>query len=152
MGYTPLEGLVMGTRCGDIDPALPPYIMRKKKLDAHQAEVFLNKSCGLKGISGISNDMRILESRARAGNIRAKLAINVFAYRIRKYIGAYIAVMGGCDALVFTAGIGEHQKRVRKIILRGLFGHFKKAPRILVIPTNEELMIARQTYRLIRRK
>jgi acetate kinase len=151
MGYTPLEGVVMGTRCGDIDPALVPYIMHKKKLDAHQAESFLNKSCGLKGISGISNDMRTLSSRARAGSRRAKLAINVFVYRIRKYIGAYAAVMGGCDALVFTAGIGEHQAGIRNAVTRGLFSHFKKSPRILVIPTNEELMIARRTYQLIRR-
>jgi len=151
MGFTPLEGLIMGTRCGDVDPAVVPYIMRKKKLDAHHIENFLNKSCGLKGISGISNDMRLLEERSRAGNKRAKLAIEVFAYRIKKYIGAYVAVMAGCDALIFTAGIGEHQKRVRQDIVKGLFRHFKKAPKVLVIPTNEELMIARQTYQLIKR-
>ncbi|MCX5710415.1 MAG: acetate kinase, partial [Candidatus Omnitrophica bacterium] len=151
MGFTPLEGLIMGTRCGDVDPAVVPYIMRKKKLDAHHIESFLNKSCGLKGISGISNDMRLLEKRARAGNRRARLAIEVFAYRIKKYIGAYVVVMGGCDGLIFTAGIGEHQKGIREEIVKGLFRHFKKAPKVLVIPTNEELMIARQTYQLIKR-
>jgi acetate kinase len=150
MGFTPLEGLIMGTRCGDIDPALVTYIMRKKHLDTHQVDGLLNKSSGLKGISGISNDMRELEARAQRGNRRAKLAVDMFIYRIRKYIGAYLAVMGGCDSVVFTAGIGENQKRVREKICRGLFSHLKRPPRVLVIPTNEELMIARKTYNLVR--
>ncbi len=149
MGFTPLEGLVMGTRCGDIDPALVTYIMHKVKLDIRGVENLLNKSSGLRGISGISNDMRILEEKTRAGDQRAELAIKIFIYRIKKYIGAYTAVMSGCDAVVFTAGIGEHQKRVRQEICRGLFSYLKKAPKILVIPTNEELMIARQAYKLI---
>ncbi|MEW6100723.1 MAG: acetate kinase [Candidatus Omnitrophota bacterium] len=150
MGFTPLEGLIMGTRSGDIDPALVTYIMRKKKIDTSAMEEILNKESGLKGISGISNDMRVLEKKASKGDLRAKLAIDIFVYRIRKYIGAYCAIMGGCDALVFTAGIGENQKKVRERICRGLFGHLKFAPRVFVIPTDEELLIARKTYKLIK--
>jgi len=150
MGFTPLEGLVMGTRCGDMDPALVLHIMRKKKLDYRQVDELLNKSSGLKGISGISNDMRVLEKAARAGNRRAALAMEIFVYRIRKYIGAYSAAMSGCDVLVFTAGIGENQKGIRLNITKGLFSYFKKTPRVLVIPTNEELMIARQAYCLVK--
>jgi acetate kinase len=141
----------MGTRSGDIDPALVTFIMRKEKLNIAQIDNILNKSSGLMGISGISNDMRILESRAKMQDKRAKLAIDIFVYRIKKYIGAYVAVMNGCDALVFTAGIGENQKRIRDMIYKGIFLHFKNTPKILVIPTNEELMIARQTYHLIKR-
>lgn len=150
MGFTPLEGLVMGTRCGDIDPALVTYVMRKEKLDPHRVEEILNKESGLKGISGFSNDMRLLEARSRNGDARSKLAINVFIYRIRKYIGAYTAIMGGCDALVFTAGIGENQKEIRERICEGIFSHLKHKPRVLVVPTDEEYMIAHQAYRLIK--
>jgi acetate kinase len=149
MGFTPLEGLVMGTRCGDIDPALVTYLMRKKKFNIYQIDGILNKGSGLKGISGISNDMRILMDKAKRGNKLAKLAIKVFVYRIKKYIGSYTAIMGGCDVLVFTAGIGENQKRIREKICRGLFSHLKRKPSILVIPTDEELMIARQTYQVM---
>jgi len=151
MGFTPLEGLVMGTRCGDIDPALVTYIMRKKRLGTHSMDNLLNKASGLKGISGISNDMRVLEAGNKRGNKRVKLALDIFIYRIKKYIGAYTAVMSGCDALVFTAGIGEYQKRIREEICKGIFSHLNKPPKILVVPTDEELMIARQTYNLIRR-
>ncbi len=150
MGYTPLEGLVMGTRCGDVDPALITHIMHKKKLDTKEMDRILNKESGLKGISGISNDMRFLDAKASSGNKRAKLAVDIFVYRIRKYIGAYLAVLGRVDALVFTAGIGENQASIRENICRGLFNCLGKKPRILVIPTNEELMIARQTYKLIK--
>ena len=150
MGFTPLEGLVMGTRCGDIDPALASYIMRKKSLDANGIDDLLNKDSGLKGISGISNDMRILEAKARKGSARAKLAIDIFVYRIKKYIGAYASIMNGCDAIVFTAGIGENQAGIRSRVCGGMFRCLKKKPRIMVVPTNEELMIARQTNRLIR--
>ncbi len=149
MGFTPLEGLVMGTRCGDVDPALVTHIMRKEKIDAQHMERILNKESGLKGISGISNDMRILEVKANAGNMRARLAIDIFVYRIRKYIGAYLLVLGKLDALVFTAGIGENQPSIRGNICRDLFRYLKIKPKIMVIPTNEELMIARQTYKLI---
>ncbi|MBU3958380.1 MAG: acetate kinase [Candidatus Omnitrophica bacterium] len=150
MGFTPLEGLVMGTRCGDIDPALVTYLMRKKRLNIYQMDDILNKGSGLKGVSGISNDMRILESKARRQDKRVKLAINVFVYRIKKYIGAYLAIMAGADALVFTGGIGENQKRIREKICQGLFSHLKKKPKVLVIPTDEEMMIARQTYKLVK--
>ena len=148
MGFTPLEGLIMGTRCGDIDPALVTYIMRKKKFNITQIDGILNKASGLRGISGVSNDMRILNKRSIAGDERSRLAIDIFIYRIRKYIGAYTAIMSGCDALVFTAGIGEHQKRIRDRICLDIFSFLKKKPKVLVIPTDEELMIALQTYRL----
>jgi acetate kinase len=149
MGFTPLEGLVMGTRCGDIDPALVTFIMRNKKIDARRMDEILNKESGLKGISGISNDMRELLRRARGGCKKAQLAVDIFVYRVKKYIGAYTAVMGGLDVLVFTAGIGEHAKLIRDKICRGSFVHLKKKPKIIVIPTNEELMIARKAYHLI---
>ena len=149
MGFTPLEGLVMGTRCGDVDPALITHIMHKLKLDTKKMDLILNKESGLRGISGLSNDMRILETKANAGNMRASLAIDIFVYRIRKYIGAYLAILGGLDALIFTAGIGEHQPNIRKKICNKLLNCLGKVPKIMVIPTNEELMIARQTYKLI---
>ncbi|MDD5129908.1 MAG: acetate kinase [Candidatus Omnitrophica bacterium] len=149
MGYTPLEGLVMGTRCGDVDPALITHIMHKKNLDTRQMDRILNKESGLKGISGISNDMRLLDEKAQAGNKRAKLALDIFVYRIRKYIGAYLAVLGRIDALIFTAGIGENKASIRESVCQDLFAYLKKPPKIMVIPTNEELMIARQTYKLI---
>lgn len=148
MGFTPLEGLVMGTRCGDIDPALVTHIMRKRRFNIRRMEQVLNRLSGLRGISGVSNDMRILKQKARQGNKRAILAINVFIYRIKKYIGAYTAIMGGCDAVIFTAGIGENADSIRDQICNGIFSHMKKKPKILVIPTNEELMIARQSYHL----
>lgn len=151
MGFTPLEGLVMGTRCGDIDPALVAYLMRKERLSPAGIEDMMNKKSGLKGISGISNDMRQLCARSLRGNKRAKLAISIFAYRIKKYIGAYTAAMAGCDALVFTAGIGENQKMIRDEVCKGgVFAHLNKKPRVLVIPTNEELLIARRAFRLVR--
>lgn len=150
MGFTPLEGLVMGTRCGDIDPALVTYLARKKGLDISKIEDILNKESGLKGISGVSNDMRRILKRVKSRDKRARLAVEIFVYRIKKYIGAYIAVMAGCDALVFTAGIGENQRKIRDRVCRGMFLHLKKKPRVLVIPTEEELMIARSTYGLAR--
>lgn len=150
MGFTPLEGLVMGTRCGDIDPALITYIMRKDRLDIPAMDNMLNKSSGLKGISGISNDMRVLRRKSKVNAGRCKLAIDIFVYRIQKYIGAYIAVMGGCDAVVFTAGIGENQKAIRDKVCRGIFNPLKKKPRVLVISTDEELMIARSAFKLIK--
>jgi acetate kinase len=150
MGFTPLEGLVMGTRCGDIDPALVTYLMHKQRLGASELDSILNRSSGLKGISGASNDMRVLEQRVNSGDRRSRLAIDVFVYRVKKYIGAYAAVMSGCDALVFTAGIGENQKGIRDKVCRGLFSYLAKEPKILVIPTQEELMIARQAYHLVK--
>ena len=150
MGFTPLEGLVMGTRCGDIDPALVTYLMQKIGLSILRIDAILNKDSGLKGISGISNDMRVLLRQRSLGNRRAKLAIDIFTYRIRKYIGAYALVMGGCDAIVFTGGIGENQKSIREGIVKGISSYLKSSPKILVIPTDEELMIARETYKLIK--
>jgi len=150
MGFTPLEGLVMGTRCGDLDPALITHIMQKRNIDARQMDMILNKESGLKGISGISNDMRLLDEKAQAGNKRAKLALDIFVYRIRKYIGAYLSVLGRLDVLIFTAGIGENKASIRESVCRGMFECLAKKPKIMVIPTNEELMIARQTYKLIK--
>lgn len=150
MGFTPLEGVLMGTRCGDLDPAIVTYLQRKIKLSPEKIEEILNKDSGLKGISGISNDMRTLFKAVRKGNKRASLALKIFVYRIRKYIGAYLAILGKIDALVFTAGIGENQSQIRKSICQGIFDNFKSKPKILVIPTNEELMIAQQTYSLVK--
>jgi len=152
MGFTPLEGLLMGTRTGDLDPAVVIYLQRKLKISLEKITDILNKKSGLQGISGISNDMRKLKKAARKGNRRARLAIEMFVYRIRKYIGAYIAALGGLDAIIFTAGIGENHAQIRKKITQGLFTYLKSKPKILVIPTNEELMIAKQAYNLIRGK
>ncbi|MCM8791975.1 MAG: acetate kinase [Candidatus Omnitrophica bacterium] len=150
MGFTPLEGLIMGTRCGDIDPALVTYIMQQESLGTEEIEEILNKESGLKGISGISNDMRLLLNQTEKGNLRAKLAIEVFVYRIKKYISAYIGILGGVDAVVFTAGIGQNQPEIVNMVCADLFSYLKKKPKILVIPTNEELMICRQTYALLK--
>ncbi len=169
MGVTPLEGLVMGTRSGDLDPAAIPYIMEQAGLDAAQVVNALNKQSGLKGICGV-NDMREVIESAESGNARAQLALDLFAYRIQKYIGAYMAVVPNLDALVFTAGIGENAAPAREHICRGL-DHLgirldpeknrapSRAPRelqqdgapirILVIPTNEELQIALETKHAI---
>ncbi|MGE5280249.1 MAG: acetate/propionate family kinase [Deltaproteobacteria bacterium] len=150
MGFTPLEGLVMGTRCGDIDPASVIFLADKEKASLAELDRILNYRSGLKGISGISNDMREIKNAARRGHQRAKLALEIFAYRIRKYIGSYMAALGGADAVVFTAGIGENEADVRKKVCTGLTDYLPRKVRILVIPTNEELMIARQTFHLVR--
>ena len=169
MGMTPLEGLIMGTRCGDIDPAIIFYLKRKTGLARDEVESILNKDSGLKGICGV-NDMRQIEKLARAGNSQAQLAIDMVCYRIKKYIGAYYAVLGRLDALVFTAGIGENSSLIRAGACRGL-AHLgieidpeknkqksKEAfdiqsrdstVKVLVIPTNEELEIAEQTVACI---
>lgn len=165
MGFTPLEGLVMGTRCGDIDPAIPPYLMRKEGMTPDEIDTYLNKKSGVLGLSGLSSDFRDLEEAADKGNERAQLAIDVFAYTVRKYIGSYTAAMGGVDAIVFTAGLGENSPRMRDQICNGLeflgtrvdaaknAGRGKEQEisadgskvKIFVIPTNEELVIARDT-------
>lgn len=153
MGFTPLEGLVMGTRCGDIDPAAVLYLIKKRKLSIAQTDVLLNNCSGLLGLSGLSNDMRDLLRAARKGNKRASLAIEVFIYRVKKYIASYVGIMNGADAIVFTAGIGENQPYIRRKVSRGLSSLIKKFRiRVLVIPTNEELMIARDTYRLVKKR
>lgn len=150
MGFTPLEGLVMGTRCGDIDPALITFLMRAKNLSPDDIDKILNKESGLKGISGVSNDIRQIDQAVLSGNRRAELASLIFTYRVRKYVGAYMAVIGRVDAVVFTAGIGQHHVSVRRKICEGMFNNLKRKPRILVIPTDEELMIARETYKLVK--
>ena len=169
MGVTPLEGLVMGTRSGDVDPAAIPYVMEQTGMDAAQVVNALNKQSGLKGLCGV-NDMREVVEAAAAGNARAEIALDVFAYRIQKYIGAYMAVVPNLDAVVFTAGIGQNSAPVRDRICRGL-DHLgicldpgKNAARsddprelqrenaslkILVLPTNEELQIALETKQII---
>lgn len=166
MGMTPLEGLVMGTRAGDIDPAIILFLMEKEGLEIDQANALLNKHSGLLGLSGISNDMRELEAAVEKGEERAILAINVFCYRIRKYIGAYAAALGGVDHIAFTAGIGENSCLIRKKSCEGLEflglqfddgrnAQFNRGEGLLtmensrvkawVVPTNEERVIARDT-------
>ncbi|MHB0999472.1 MAG: acetate/propionate family kinase [Armatimonadota bacterium] len=169
MGLTPVEGLVMGTRCGDIDPAIMPYLQKQFGYTANDVDNIINKKSGLLGISGISNDMRDIESNASSGNDRAQLALDIFCYRAKKYIGAYAAAMGGLDAIVFTAGIGEHSPPVRSKVCKDLaflgvrineavnaechvecdISADDNGVRVLVIPTNEELAIARDTVQVI---
>ena len=169
MGLTPLEGLVMGTRSGDIDPAIMEFIAKKENLDIAGIMNVLNKKSGVEGVSGVSSDFRDLEAAAKAGNKRAELAIDVFAYRVAKYVGAYTAAMNGVDNIVFTAGIGENCALVRTKVCSylGYLGitideeaNGKRGEEIiistpdskvevLVVPTNEELAIARETVALV---
>ncbi|MFA5038706.1 MAG: acetate kinase [Candidatus Omnitrophota bacterium] len=150
MGFTPLEGLVMGTRCGDIDPASVIFLADKEKASLEEIDRVLNYKSGLKGISGLSNDMREIWEAAQKGHHRARLAFDIFTYRIKKYIGSYIGAMGGVDVIVFTAGIGENEAHVRNRIMKGFFDFLdRRKVKVLVIPTNEELMIAKQTYHLL---
>lgn len=168
MGFTPLAGVSMGTRSGNIDPALIPYIMEKTDKTAEQVLDVLNKESGMLGVSGISSDLRDLEKAAAEGNDRAELALEVFVDRIHKYIGSYAARMNGVDAIIFTAGIGENSTFIREKVLRGLefmgvywdqalnqihgeeaFINYPHSPvKVIVIPTNEELMIARDVETL----
>jgi len=164
MGFTPLEGLIMGTRSGSIDPALVPYIMEHEKLTAKQIDTILNKNSGLLGLTETTNDMREIISEARRGNERHKLALDIYCYAIKKYIGSYSATLGGLHAIVFTGGIGENSHYIRALSLENLeaFGvqidHAKNKAnkldisagkvKILVVPTNEELAIARDTCRV----
>lgn len=170
MGFTPLEGLVMGTRSGDIDPSIVFYLIEREGFAPKEVEDLLNKKSGLLGLSGVSNDVRDVEREAQAGNRRAKLALEVFAYRAKKYIGAYAAVLGGLDVLVFTGGIGENDPLIRQMICEGMeFLGLKLDPeanestvgdlgvisdkhypvKVLVIPTDEEFVIAEETKRTI---
>lgn len=149
MGFTPLEGVVMGTRSGDIDPAIVFYLMEKEGLSYKAVSELLNKKSGLLGLSGISNDMRDIVPLAKKGNTRANLAFDIFIYRLIKYIGAYIIALGGADAIVLTAGISENQPEVKNQISKYIKEAWGKTKiPILVIPTNEELMIAQQTYQM----
>ncbi len=151
MGFTPLEGLVMGTRSGDIDPAIIFYLAKKFKFSLEEISSLLNRESGLLGVSGISNDMRDLMAKYKI-NHKAKLAVDMFIYRIRKYIGAYSVTLGKVDAVIFTAGIGENQPFIIKKICENLSTILNnKRIRCLVIPTNEELMIARDTYAILKK-
>jgi acetate kinase len=174
MGLTPLEGLVMGTRSGDVDPGLILHLMRQQKLTADQLDDLLNKQSGLKGISGLSHDMRELESAADAGDRNALIAIQCFCYRAKKYLGAYLAALGGADALIFTGGIGQGSPGTRARVCQGLSGMGillneernreasvkagqvveisdpESAVRVLVVGTDEERMIAQQAIQAVR--
>jgi len=169
MGMTPAEGLVMGTRSGDLDPAILLYLARELKATPDDIDNIINKKSGLLGITGVSSDMRDVEQAARDGNKLAELALAVFCYRIKKYIGAYSAALGGLDAIVFTGGIGENSPEVRARVCKGLgflgaeidaeknasvkgagdIGKASGGARILVVPTNEERMIARETAQVV---
>ena len=170
MGLTPLEGVPMGTRCGDMDPAIVTYLMEKLDLDKKGIDTYMNKKSGVLGISGVSSDFRDLDEAAKEGNERAKLALKAFAYKVKKYIGAYAAALGGVDAIVFTAGVGENDRAIREAIA-GDLGYLgvefdreanQTCPRgeeaeisakgsrvkVFVIPTDEEMVIARDTAAL----
>ncbi|MGZ5554943.1 MAG: acetate kinase [Candidatus Aminicenantales bacterium] len=165
MGFTPLEGLVMGTRCGSIDPALVPYIMEREKLGTKEIDSIMNKNSGMLGLTETSNDMREIEQEAAHGSERHQLALEIYCHTIKKYIGAYMAEMGRVDAVVFTGGVGENSRLVRREVTAGLeeFGvvldaakndaneHVVSSGRvkIMVVPTNEELAIARDTVRIL---
>jgi acetate kinase len=168
MGFTPLEGLVMGTRCGDIDPAIVTFIMEKENLSMSEVSDMLNKKSGVLGISGVSSDFRDIEEAAAAGNVRAILALETFDDRVKQYIAAYAAAMGGVDVIIFTAGLGENSALNRKSICEGMewmgvsvsdeknnvrgkdavISTDDSKVKVLVVPTNEELMIARDTVLL----
>lgn len=172
MGMTPTEGLIMGTRTGDIDPGTLLFIAEKEKTSINYTRILINKFSGMLGISGISSDMRDIEKAAEEGNHRAKIALEMYAYRVKKYIGAYAAGMEGLDILVFTGGIGENDTETRKRILSGLeFLGIKtdkekmewrgkemilstgdSKVKVLVVPTQEELMIAKDTYEIVTQK
>ena len=170
MGFTPLDGFLMGTRCGGIDPSVVTFIMKKEGLNPDQMSDLMNKKSGFLGISGVSSDCRDLNEAAKNGNERAQLALDTFCYKVKKYIGAYAAALGGVDAIVFTAGVGENDRGVREKVLSGLeylgvdvdFDFNNSCPRgeeveiskptsrvkVFVIPTDEEMMIARDTAAL----
>jgi acetate kinase len=171
MGFTPLEGVPMGTRSGSIDPAIIQYLMLKENLAVTQATETLNKKSGVLGISGVSSDFRDLFNAASEGNARAKVALEIFTYSVKKTIGGYAAAMGGCDALVFTAGIGENHIAVRKMVSEGLdclglvldkaknesvngnegiISADDSPNKIMIVPTNEELVIALDTMELVK--
>ncbi len=169
MGLTPVEGLVMGTRSGDLDLGVLTFLMDKEELSLQSANSIINKHSGMLGISGISSDMREIEAAADQDNRRARLALDVYAYRARKYIGSYIAAMNGLDALVFTGGVGENSRTIRRLICQemdylglemdternqanpkpGDVATPASRARILIMPTNEELVIARDTLAIV---
>lgn len=169
MGFTPLQGLVMGTRCGDMDPAIIHYIMKRENYSIDEITEILNKKSGMLGVTGVSSDLRDIEATADKGDKRCQMALDMFIYKVKFYIGAYIAVLNGIDTLVFTGGIGENSARLRHSICKdledlGIIIDLKKndfrgeerviSPlnnkvKVLVIPTNEELVIARDVKRII---
>ncbi len=172
MGFTPLEGLVMGTRSGDIDPAIISFLAEKEKVSVDAINTVLNKQSGVLGISGVSSDFRDIETAAAEGNYRANLAIEVFAHRVKHYIGSYFAELNGADAIIFTAGVGENDIDMRALICKDLENlGIELSPeannvrgketdlstpnskvRILLVPTNEELVIARDTHEIVSKK
>lgn len=171
MGFTPLEGVIMGSRCGAVDPAIIPFLMEKEGIKDTEMGDWMNKKCGFLGVSGVSSDLREVMEAKDKGNKRAELSVNILEYQIKKYIGAYAAAMNGLDCVVFTAGIGENDAEIRSRALSGMsyFGieideerNNQKNPfvissdrskvKVLVIPTNEELVIATDTLRLISQK
>lgn len=170
MGLTPLAGVMMGSRSGDIDPSAVTYLMEKLNMTPHEMSDFLNKKSGVLGITGISSDMRDVEAAANEGNERAVLALKMYTYRVKKYIGSYAAAMGGVDAVVFTAGVGENQTGLRADICRGLeflgieideavnatvrgceavISSPSSRVKVVVVPTDEEIVIARDTQALV---
>lgn len=167
MGFTPLAGLMMGTRCGDIDPSIIPFLQNEKNLSANDMDKLMNGESGFKGITGFSSDMRDIITEAEKGNDRAKLALDMFASRVKQTIGAYAAELDGVDVLIFTAGIGENSSVIREMVCENLtFLGIELDPQmnqknnrristetskveVLVVETNEELMIVRDTYHLI---
>ena len=168
MGFTPLEGVIMGSRCGAIDPAVVPFVMEKENIAVSDMGNWMNKNCGFLGVSGVSSDLREITAAIDAGNKRAELAYNILAYQIKKYIGSYTAAMNGLDCVVFTAGVGENDARLRALALENMdYYGIKIDPeknntrgcvditaegskvRVLVIPTNEELVIASDTMKIV---
>ncbi|MFB5675604.1 acetate/propionate family kinase [Paenibacillus terreus] len=170
MGMTPLEGLMMGTRSGDLDPAIVPYVMNKEELTVNEVNSMLNKHSGLLAISGVSSDMREITDGMEKGDPNSKLAFDMYTYRVRKYIGSYAAAMNGVDVIVFTAGVGENSVVLRQKVLEELtylgveideslnairsgeprrISTEQSKVAVLVVPTNEELVIARDTFRLV---
>lgn len=169
MGMTPLDGLMMGTRCGSIDPAIVPFLIEHEGMSAAEVENMMNKKSGLLGITGVSNDLRSVREASEAGNERAMLAYEMYSNSVKKYIGQYIAVMGGVDAIVLAGGVGENDVKMRRMIFAGLqtmgiildlklnaegkgereISSNRSTTRIVIVPTDEEYMIARDTYEII---
>jgi acetate kinase len=170
MGLTPLEGLVMGTRAGDIDPGVLLYLMRELGATSEELDRVLNKESGLLGVSGVSNDMRDVLAAAAAGDLRSRLALEIYCYRLKKYIGGYAAAMGGLEVIVFTAGVGENSADIRAAVCdglgflgveldkaknegtRGVLGEISASSsrvRVLVVPTDEERVIAEETAAIV---
>ena len=173
MGMTPLDGLMMGTRCGSIDPAIVPFLMEHEGMTPSEVENLMNKKSGLLGITGVSNDLRSVREEAEKGNERAMLAYEMYSNSVKKYIGQYIAVMGGVDAIVLAGGVGENDPKMRRMIFADLqtmgiildlkansakqrgereISSFRSDVRIVIIPTDEEYMIARDTFEIVHDK